>query len=66
MDDLDRHISDTEGLSLSGSGLGTFSQVFSMYRTFYIQGLVIHAENDLLQLASEVGLVGVGLLLTLL
>jgi O-antigen ligase len=46
-----------------GSGLGTFIQVFPMYRSFHITGLVTHAENDFLQLASEVGLVGIGLLL---
>jgi O-antigen ligase len=47
---------------LLGSGLGTFSQIFPMYRTFHFRGLVTHAENDFLQLASEVGLVGFGLL----
>jgi O-antigen ligase len=36
-----------------------------MYRSFYITGLVTHAENDYLQLASEVGIVGIGLLLIL-
>ncbi|MEI9478854.1 MAG: O-antigen ligase family protein, partial [Deltaproteobacteria bacterium] len=41
---------------LFGSGLGTFTQVFPMYRSFHIRGLVTHAENDFLQLASEVGL----------
>jgi O-antigen ligase len=46
-----------------GSGLGTFIQVFPMYRSFHISGLVTHAENDYLQLASDVGLVGAGLLL---
>jgi O-antigen ligase len=46
-----------------GSGLGTFIQVFPMYRSFHITGLVTHAENDYLQLASEVGLLGIGLLL---
>jgi O-antigen ligase len=46
-----------------GSGLGTFIQVFPMYRSFHITGLVTHAENDFLQLASEVGLLGIGLLL---
>jgi O-antigen ligase len=45
-----------------GSGLGTFSQIFPMYRSFHIRSLVTHAENDFLQLASEVGLVGIGLL----
>jgi len=50
---------------LFGSGLGTFNQVFPMHRAFYIRGLVTHAENDYLQLASEVGLVGIGILLIL-
>lgn len=50
---------------LFGSGLGTFSQIFPMYRSFYIRGIVTHAENDFLQLASEVGLVGAGLLFIL-
>lgn len=48
---------------LIGSGLGTFIHVFPMYRSFHIIGLVTHAENDFLQLASEVGLIGIGLLL---
>lgn len=47
---------------LLGSGLGTFAQIFPMYRSFPILGLVTHAENDFLQLASETGLVGVGIL----
>jgi O-antigen ligase len=50
---------------LFGSGLGTFSQIFPMYRSFHIQGHVTHAENDYLQLASEVGFIGIGLLLIL-
>ncbi len=50
---------------LLGSGLGTFAEVFSMYRSFHIVGLHTHAENDFLQLASEVGLLGVGTLLIL-
>ena len=49
-----------------GSGLGTFGQIFPMYRSFHIRRLVTHAENDFLQLASEVGLVGAGVLLILL
>jgi len=48
-----------------GSGLGSFTQVFPMYRSFHIRGLITHAENDFLQLASEVGLCGAGLLLVL-
>jgi len=46
-----------------GSGLGTFAWVFPMYRSFHLMEIVTHAENDFLQLASEVGLVGIGLLL---
>ena len=48
-----------------GSGLGTFTWVFPMYRSFHLIGIATHAENDFLQLASEVGLVGVGILLIL-
>jgi len=48
---------------LLGSGLGTFTQVFPAYRSFHIEGIVTHAENDFLQLASETGLLGVGLLI---
>jgi O-antigen ligase len=47
---------------LLGSGLGTFTQVFRAYRSFHVEGLVTHAENDFLQLASEAGLAGTGLL----
>jgi O-antigen ligase len=47
---------------LLGSGLGTFTQVFPAYRSFHIEGVVTHAENDFLQLASEAGLAGTGLL----
>jgi O-antigen ligase len=50
---------------LLGSGLGTFIHIFPMYRSFHIRGLVTHAENDFLQLGSEVGLIGIGLLLIL-
>jgi O-antigen ligase len=50
---------------LFGSGLGTFTQVFPMYRSFHIRGMATHAENDFLQLASEVGLLGLTLLLIL-
>ncbi len=48
-----------------GSGLGTFSQIFPMYKSFHIRRFVSHAENDFLQLASEVGLVGIGVLFVL-
>ena len=48
-----------------GSGLGTFTWVFPMYRSFHLIGIATHAENDFLQLASEVGVIGIGLLLIL-
>ncbi len=47
---------------LFGTGLGTLVQVFPMYRSFHIRGLVTHAENDFLQLIAEDGLLGIGLL----
>ena len=50
---------------LFGSGLGTFVQVFPMHSSIHVRGLVTHAENDFLQLASEVGLIGFGLILAL-
>ena len=50
---------------LFGSGLGTFGHIFPMYRSFPLRGTVTHAENDFLQLASEVGLVGLTLILIL-
>jgi O-antigen ligase len=42
-----------------GTGLGTFFQVFTMYRSSHILGLVTHAENDFLQLLSEMGTLGI-------
>jgi len=48
-----------------GSGLGTFSQIFPMYKSFHMRRFVSHAENDFLQLASEVGLIGMGILVIL-
>ena len=47
---------------LSGTGLGTFAQIFPTYQSFHIQGAITHAENDYLQLASEVGIMGISLL----
>ncbi|MBP1716482.1 MAG: rane protein of unknown function [Deltaproteobacteria bacterium] len=46
-----------------GTGLGTFVQIFPIYWTFHIEGIVTHAENDFLQLASEAGLLGASILL---
>jgi O-antigen ligase len=48
-----------------GSGLGTFIHIFPMYRSFHVKGFHSHAENDFLQLMSEVGLIGIGLLFVL-
>lgn len=47
---------------LFGTGLGTFSQVFCMYRSMPLMGFASHAENDFLQLTSEVGLIGMAIL----
>ena len=47
---------------LLGSGLGAFVQVFPLYRSFHVRGLVTHSENDFLQLISEVGILGTGFL----
>jgi O-antigen ligase len=47
---------------LFGSGLGTFLQVFPLYRSFHVRGLVTHSENDFLQLISEGGILGTGFL----
>jgi O-antigen ligase len=63
MGDLGNTIQIIKDFPLLGSGLGTFTQVFPGYRSFHIEGLVTHAENDFLQLASETGLVGIGLLI---
>jgi len=48
---------------LLGTGLGTFAQVFPLYQSFPIQGVITHAENDYLQLASDTGIVGMIFLL---
>ncbi|MFQ6078443.1 MAG: O-antigen ligase family protein [Thermodesulfobacteriota bacterium] len=47
------------------SGLGTFPELYSVYRPSHILGLDIQAENDFLQLTSEVGFLGVVPLLVL-
>jgi O-antigen ligase len=48
---------------LFGSGLGTFTYVFPPYRSIHLEGIASHAENDFLQLISEVGVIGAGVLL---
>ena len=65
MEDLGEHVPDLQGLSPLRFRAGTFVQVFPMYRSFHILGLVTHSENDFLQLLSEVGILGTGLLAAL-
>ena len=45
-----------------GTGLGTFTLGFRRFQTSQVDLLVDHAHNDYLEIASETGLVGVGLL----
>ncbi len=45
-----------------GSGLGTFAQIFPLYQTFFMNAFITHAENDLLQLMAETGLIGISLI----
>ncbi len=46
-----------------GSGLGTFKSIYPMYKTLTGQVVISQAHNDLLQLISETGLLGMGLTL---
>ena len=46
-----------------GSGAGTFETVFTRYRSPGIDGRYQHAHNDYLEIASDTGLLGLGLLL---
>lgn len=48
-----------------GSGLGTFAQIFPLYQTFFMTAFITHAENDLLQLLAETGLIGISLICAL-
>ena len=50
---------------LFGSGAGTYQYVFPKYRTPDISSFYNHAHNDVLQLASETGLVGILLLVSI-
>ena len=49
---------------LIGSGTGTFSHLFHRYRSFRSSLRYDYAENDYLQLLSENGILGAGLLLS--
>jgi O-antigen ligase len=44
-----------------GYGLGTFSDVYPAYRSFYTNLFVNHAHNDYLEMLVDTGLVGLGL-----
>ena len=44
---------------LLGTGLGTFAQIFPVYQSFPLLASITHAENDYLQLASEMGIIGI-------
>ncbi len=46
-----------------GWGLGTFPTVYPQFRTFYTNFFVNEAHNDYLQLLSETGLVGFGIMI---
>jgi O-antigen ligase len=46
-----------------GWGLGTFPTVYPQYRSFYTNFFVNEAHNDYLQLLSETGLLGFGIMI---
>jgi O-antigen ligase len=48
---------------LMGTGLGTFAEVYPAYEKVGIKGTLDHAHNDYLEYLSELGLLGMGLLL---
>lgn len=47
---------------ISGSGGGTFAEVFPAYKTALYPGFIDHAHNDFLEMAGEFGLFGMALL----
>ena len=49
-----------------GYGLGTFSDVYPAYRSFYSNLFVNHAHNDYIETLVDTGVVGLGLFLWLL
>lgn len=44
-----------------GYGAGTFALVYPTYQSFVVDSVINHAHNDYLELLSETGLVGLGL-----
>ena len=45
-----------------GHGAGTFDLVYPTYQSFVTDSLINHAHNDYLELLSETGLIGMGLI----
>lgn len=61
-DEVDRQaIGYLRDFALTGSGAGTFYVVFPAYHDQRLAGFYDHAHNDYVQLATETGLVGLGL-----
>lgn len=48
--------------TLTGSGGGTFAEVFPHYKSALFPGYIDHAHNDYLELGSEYGIIGIVLL----
>ncbi|MCM8795810.1 MAG: O-antigen ligase family protein [Candidatus Omnitrophica bacterium] len=46
---------------LFGTGLGTFRNIYPMYKTLMVQATVSYSHSDFLQLVSETGIIGLGL-----
>jgi O-antigen ligase len=49
-----------------GFGLGTFSDVYPAYKTFYTNLFVNHAHNDYLEMLADTGVVGLALFVWML
>jgi putative inorganic carbon (hco3(-)) transporter len=47
---------------LVGHGAGTFDLAYPTYQSFVTDSLINHAHNDYLELLSETGLIGMGLI----
>ncbi|WP_291460432.1 O-antigen ligase family protein [Desulfobacula sp.] len=52
---------DTQGIishhTITGSGMGTFSHIYPLHRSFKRQGFLTHAHNDYLELLAEGGII---------
>ena len=48
---------------IAGWGLGTFGEIYPRFRSFYTNLLVDEAHNDYLQLLTETGLIGFGIMI---